>query len=260
MKKLCMLLVLLFLIACQTVEVERVDTFIVGASTIRCIGDAHEMITIEGYDERILSWTVSMTSSRAEFDQAFLQDVAVSDEEIMQLFSPEDQPDIAGVNFEIAVLNADYVVIELIYDYTVIPVEELNRMWDVEDFENTVTLSSVVSNLAADEMACQLVEVEADDELDEPEPEPEEETVVTEPEVVAPTRGIINDEMVLFVHHPDRIDAYNAILLLHTGDEVTLVELDYNAYWSQIEFVTDLITGFPYTFTGFVLRAAIDVQ
>ncbi|MCL1990082.1 MAG: hypothetical protein FWG67_04245 [Defluviitaleaceae bacterium] len=150
MKKLGMLFMSLFLVACSRIE---------GESIVSCVDDATTVMRIEGYDDEILRWTVSTTSSRDEFEQEVLQGVPLSQMEIIHLFARYNQRNSDGILFQIAELNNAYIVMEVVYDYTLIPIETLNSMWHVEDFENDVTLSAAIAGLEEQGLICQVAEL-----------------------------------------------------------------------------------------------------
>lgn len=85
---------------------------------------------------------------------------------------------------------------------------------------------------------------------------PETEDIETEPSSEDSGIGVINQDMVRFWREPDVDD----LLLLHTDYEVIIVELDYNAFWSLVEFESDAITGEPVLWQGYVRREFIDVE
>ena len=70
------------------------------------------------------------------------------------------------------------------------------------------------------------------------------------------TTGVINDNVVNLWREPENVDA---LLTLHEGDEVTIVDFDYNAYWAQVEVETDVIDGTS-ILPGFILKEFIDVE
>jgi len=145
MKKLSVILLLLFLIACTNqVNGERQTNCTLPAEVLN---DTNEtMISIESDADDILVWTTYTTLTRAEFDYKFLQDIQLSDAEIYELFT-YNQSDSEGIAFQLARLNEDYVIVAIVYDYLVIASERLNEMWNVDDFEYLVTLSSVLARL-----------------------------------------------------------------------------------------------------------------
>ena len=163
MKKLCSLLFLLFLVACGL----RIS----GGSYTRCteitgglagVDIGQTVITVQGYDEDILLWTVTTTLTREEFDQEFLHGIYLSDDEIHELFEAYTESEDEGITFYINALNNDYVIISMVYDYAVIA--DLDRIWNVDDFESTVTLSSAIAGLEDHGAICETTEQEAETE------------------------------------------------------------------------------------------------
>ena len=167
MKKLCALLLLLFLVACGSRS---------GQSYIRCThvpvglvaGNVGEtVITVQGYDEEILLWAISTTLTRDEFDEAFLQGTYLSDDEIHELFEYYATREMEGVTLYVAELTNEYVTIAKVYDYEIIDVDVLSRIWNVDNFENTVTLSSAIASLEDQNAECVTETIEIDEEDEE---------------------------------------------------------------------------------------------
>lgn len=164
MKKFCAGLVLLFLVACDRMT---------GESYTRCVEVAEglvgsdigtTMITVQGYDEEILLWTVHTTLTREAFEQEFQQGLYLSDDEIHELFEGYSQQEVEGITFYVTDLTHDDVVIAKVYDYSVISTTYLNRIWDVDNFEDAVTVSSAISGLEDQGAICEIVEIEAETE------------------------------------------------------------------------------------------------
>jgi len=146
-----------------------------GESSARCTnisdglagdGIGKTVVTVQGYDEAILFWTVETTLTRAEFDERELQDQFLSDDEIHELFELYNQGEAYGITFHIAELNNASVVIAKVYDYSVISVAELNRIWGVDDFEDSVTLSSAITGLEDRGAVCEVEMIEVEEETD----------------------------------------------------------------------------------------------
>ena len=68
--------------------------------------------------------------------------------------------------------------------------------------------------------------------------------------------GIINDNMVQFRREPGGIET---ITLLHEGYRVTIIDLNYNAYWSHVSVETDLGSGTT-ILEGFIYTHFIDIE
>jgi len=124
------------------------------------------IIEVHGYEEEILLWTVSTTLTRDEFDEAFLHGTYLSDDEIHELFEYYSQREMEGVTFYIAELTSEHVVIAKVYDYSAIDVDELSRIWGVDNFENTVTLSSAIASLEDQDAVCETIVIEREDDDD----------------------------------------------------------------------------------------------
>ena len=164
MKKLGAMLFLLFLVACGGMS---------GESYTRCVGVADGLagidvgttvVTVQGYDEEILLWTVHTTLTREELDQEFLQGRYLSDDEIHEWFEMYSQDEVEGVTFYVVELTHEHIVIARVDDYSVISASNLNRIWDVENFEDAITLSAAISGLEDRDATCELVEIEVETE------------------------------------------------------------------------------------------------
>ena len=166
MKKLCSLFFLLILGACGSMGGDTYTrcAYVPAGLVADDVGDT--VITVKGYDEDILLWTVSTTLTRDEFDEAFSQGVYLSDDEIHELFEYYAQREMEGITFHVDELTNEHIPITKIYDYEVIDDDELNRIWGVDNFENTVTLSSAIASLEDQEAECVLIELE-EEEYDE---------------------------------------------------------------------------------------------
>jgi len=77
-----------------------------------------------------------------------------------------------------------------------------------------------------------------------------------EPEGPMPTHGVVNSDMVDFMSLPGSGNRHG---WLHTGDEVTILQLDYNTYWSRIESAIDFGSG-PVLIQGFIYRHLLDPE
>jgi len=90
-------------------------------------------------------------------------------------------------------------------------------------------------------------EVESGDENDDDEAEDSSDEVTT---------GVINDNMVSLWREAGSGDA---MLALQEGYVVTILELNYNAYWSHVEVETDAIDGIS-TLRGYIETEFIDIE
>ena len=98
--------------------------------------------------------------------------------------------------------------------------------------------------------------------------EPEETEVETEVPTEEPTEEDTDEAIGVVAHEPftatinsDEVSAFRSpgsdlLFRLHTGDEVTVLDLNYNAYWSRIEFADDPFDQVP----RFVRTEFIDVE
>lgn len=162
MKIFYTLSLLLFLVACNRMSGESYIscTEITEGLTGNNIGQT--VITVQGYDEEILIWTVNTTMTRTEFEQEFFQDIHLSDEEIHELFEIYNQEEIYGITSYISELTNNHVVITMIYDYSTISDVDLNHIWGVDDFEGTVTLSTAIAGLEDQGAFCEITQQEVE--------------------------------------------------------------------------------------------------
>jgi len=160
MKKLSVLVLLLFLTACSRMSGPTLTSCVDLAGGLVRPGVGESILEIEGFDETIITWTVSTTMTRAEFNDEFLGDIYLSDEEIHDLFAHYNLHTITGVIIYISELTSDYVTIRRVYNYGGISEDDLNRLWSVEDFNEDVNLSSAIEGLIENGATCTTVEVE----------------------------------------------------------------------------------------------------
>ena len=159
MKKIYAILVLLFLLtACNRIS---------GDSHVICTDVAQGLFGIEtgattieiyGENEDILTWKVSTELPRSWFDEVFLNGIFLSDSEIRELFQEYNKSEMEGIVVYLTEINADHVIISMIYDYGVISVDDLNIIWDVENFEENVTLSFAIAGLEEGGAMCEIRE------------------------------------------------------------------------------------------------------
>jgi len=124
-------------------------------------GVGESIIEIEGFDELIITWTVSTTLTRAEFDDEFLNGIYLSDEEIHDLFARYNPHTITGVIVYISELTDDTVTIARVYNYGGISNEDLSYLWNVEDFAESITLSAAIEGLVEQGAVCNTIEIVA---------------------------------------------------------------------------------------------------
>ena len=98
--------------------------------------------------------------------------------------------------------------------------------------------------------------------------EPEETEVETEVPTEEPTEEDTDEAIGVVAHEPftatinsDEVSVFRSpgsdlLFRLHTGDEVTVLDLNYNAYWARIEFADDPFDHVP----RFVRTEFIDVE
>jgi len=158
MLKLSVLVLLLFLTACSRMSGSTLTSCAVEDGGLVRSGVGESIIEIEGFDETIITWTVSTTLTRAEFNAEFLDGNYLSVEEIHDLFARYNPYIITGVIVYIAELNEDYITIRRVYNYGGISNEELSRLWSVEDFAEEVTLSGAIGGLTENGAVCTIVD------------------------------------------------------------------------------------------------------
>ena len=159
MKKLSILVLLLFLTACSKMSGSTLTSCAIIEGGLIDSGVGASIVEIEGFDESIITWTVSTTLTRAEFDAEFLDGIYLSDEEIHDLFARYNPHVITGVMVYISELNEDYITIRQVYNYGGISNEELNLLWNVEDFDKDVTLSRAIAGLTESGATCTTIDV-----------------------------------------------------------------------------------------------------
>ena len=164
MKKLSVLIILFFLTACSGMTGPTVTNCVGVEESLVQSGVGQTVIEIQGYNEDIITWTVSTTLTRAEFDVEFLNGIYLSDEEIHDLFANYNPHTIPGVFVYVSELNADYLTITRVYNYGGMNNEDLSRLWGVDDFSDSVTLSTAIESLEERGATCIIFEVEPDED------------------------------------------------------------------------------------------------
>jgi len=162
MKIFYTLSLLLFLVACSRMSGESYISCTEITEGLAGNNIGQTVITVQGYDEEILIWTVNTTMTRTEFEQEFFQDIYLSDEEIHELFEIYNQEEIYGITSYISELTNNHVVITMIYDYSIISDVDLNHIWGVDDFEGTVTLSTAIAGLEDQGAFCEITQQEVE--------------------------------------------------------------------------------------------------
>lgn len=117
---------------------------------------------------------------------------------------------------------------------------------DVETDVETDEATDEGANEGADDVDTDIETDGGDDDIDTDVP-----TATPEPTTGT---GIINANMVSVWREPGS----TALFLVHTGDEITILDLDYDAYWAHVEVETDVFGR--ETEIGFVRRHFIDVE
>jgi len=136
-----------------------------------------------------------------------------------------------------------------------VDVDDLHDILDDLDLDDLIGSEDETEEPSQDEDDLhQYVEPTDDDDEDEPEDEETDDEPVSGNN--QPTIGIINANVVRFWRHPEA----DSLFLLDIGDEVTIIELDYNAYWSHVEAYSDVLTGELRLWQGFVRRDFIDFE
>ena len=162
MKKLFVLLFILFLTACSQMTGSTLTSCAVADGGLVRSGLGESIIEIEGFDELILTWTVSTTMTRADFDTEFLGGIYLSDEEIHDLFARYNPHTISGVIVYVSELTEASVTVTRVYNYGGISNEDLSRLWGVDDFADEVTLSGAIEGLVESGAVCNTIEVEVE--------------------------------------------------------------------------------------------------
>jgi hypothetical protein len=102
--------------------------------------------------------------------------------------------------------------------------------------------------------------VDVDDEDDEDvDGEDDTEPETNENAQNNPTVGTINSDNVSLLRTAGSTDPLDNILLLQVGDQITLIDLDYNPFWAQIEIESTAIPGLSVV-SGFIPRDVIDID
>ena len=110
-------------------------------------------VTIEGMDEDIVTWTERITVTPSEYSYYFWG-FNLEDEEIHEAFEMFAEP-IGGLSWNLVSLDGDTLVFEVTYHYEDISINELNEIWDTDDFESEVTLSGAIIGLEDQGATCE---------------------------------------------------------------------------------------------------------
>lgn len=153
MRKLLAFLTILFLLACSSGLSGTTTTTCTNAPRVFVENDT--VVIIEGYDEEIRLWTRRITLTREQFIQHMSDDDDITDEEIVEMFDFLNSLKAEGFELVLVSLTDEEVIMEYIYDYSIISDEDLNEIWDVDDFEREVTLSAAIRGLEEQEAICE---------------------------------------------------------------------------------------------------------
>ena len=123
----------------------------------------------------------------------------------------------------------------------------LDEFEDLEDITETEAFQEPVETEVTEPE-----ETEVEPEVPTEEPNDEETELVTDVILHEPFTGTINADTVSVWRSP----ASDALFNLHMGDEVTVLELHYNAYWARVEVENDPFDQVP----RFVRSTFIDVE
>jgi len=135
----------LFLAACSNEMSGETTTVCRNANSyaISIVDDA--VVTLEGMDENILTWTERITMSRDDYADYFWG-VDLTDEDIQEIFDVYSIP-IDGESWHLISLNESTLEFDVVFNYEDTPLSVLNTRWNTSDFENDVTLSSAIAGL-----------------------------------------------------------------------------------------------------------------
>lgn len=151
-KKLFSIIAVLILAACSSRMSGETTTICTDASVMVTEGDT--VIVIEGYDEEIRTWTVQTTLTREQFKGHVLEGNELTHDEITDMFDYLNTLEADGREFRLVSLSDSEAIMAYVYDYMIIPSEELNIIWNVDDFESEVTLSVAIRGLEDQGAVC----------------------------------------------------------------------------------------------------------
>ena len=152
MKKLFTLVAILFLVTSTACSSPAEENSNIRATTICTNGprifpeDTRTVLTIESYGEEILTWVTSTRITREVLKRYLLEDQELSDEEIHEVFNLLNESQIEGFQMTLLMLDEEFAIIEVAYDYRLISEEELSTRWALEDVQD-ITLSSALLGL-----------------------------------------------------------------------------------------------------------------
>ena len=153
LKKLFAIAAVLFLAACSSRMSGETTTVCTDAPSTQ-ISIADTVVTIEGMDENILTWTERMSLGRSDYAHYFFG-MELEDEEIQEIFDTLEQTMASsGMSWHLISLDDDTIVVEFVYDYEEMSTNDLNEIWEVDDFEREVTLSAAIAGLEYEAATC----------------------------------------------------------------------------------------------------------
>jgi len=151
--------------------------------------------------------------------------------------------------------NGSDVAIDVDVDELQDMLEELENLTETETEEPTQETEDIYAHAETEPEETEIPTEETETEETEiPAEDPsDEETDVTVGGVAhEPFTATINTDEVSAFRNP----ASDLLFRLHTGDEITVLDLNYNAYWSRIEFADDPFGTVP----RFIRTEFIDVE
>jgi len=156
MKKLALLMVgvALFLVGCSDEMSGESTTVCRNAPSTLMTTQPDTVVTIEGMDENILTWTERVTITPLEYGYYFWG-VELSDADIRDIFDLYADP-IDGLSWHIVSLDSNTLVFDAVYHYDLMPVRALNEIWEVDDFHREVTLTGAIGGLEDAGASCRI--------------------------------------------------------------------------------------------------------
>jgi len=154
MKKLLGLLTLglvFVLSACGGMSGET-TTVCRNAPTHTMSGVTGTVVTIEGYDEDILTWTERITTTVDVYSNTFVGGLELSEDDIRAIFDDFSTP-VDGTSWHLVSINGNDLVFDVLYNYEEMPLRILNQRW--EGGFDGVTLSAAIRGLEDQGANCQ---------------------------------------------------------------------------------------------------------
>ena len=152
MKKVLIGLSVLLLAACSSRMTGATTTVCENvSSTVTDIAQT-TVITIEGMDEGILTWTERMTFDRLTYLMTYFSGMDLDGNELEEAYDLIAQ---TGMRWHFVSLDDDTLVLDFVYNYEELSTRELNFIWDTSDFEREVTLTGAILGLEDQGAVCQ---------------------------------------------------------------------------------------------------------